>query len=146
VELLVQNIKKKDLLKKNKIFDIIDRAGMQRILFQRIILYTLGEYFEIGEKDCVQIENTKKKFSENIQQLIAYRKNTEILLSELINLRDKWEQLEDIVEQLLDDDSSSNFGMVREMMLLSEQILLSFNEIVFLYKQISDEYLENLGR
>lgn len=146
MELLVQNIKKKDLLKKNKIFDIIDRAGMQRILFQRIILYTLGEYFEIGEKDCVQIENTKKKFSENIQQLIAYRKNTEILLSELINLRDKWEQLEDIVEQLLDDDSSSNFGMVREMMLLSEQILLSFNEIVFLYKQISDEYLENLGR
>lgn len=85
---IVENLKKKY---KRKSAEVIDRAGQQRMLAQRIAKYYIA--YQLGIKDKNTVEQTKeavKLFNDNNQYMLHYKDNTPAINEELHQVNKLW--------------------------------------------------------
>jgi len=85
---IVDNLKQKYKLKSVK---VVDKAGQQRMLAQRIAKYYIA--YQLGIKDKNTIEQTKsavKQFSDNNKFLTSYKDNTPAINEELHKVNRLW--------------------------------------------------------
>ncbi len=85
---IVENLKKKY---HKKSAEVIDRAGQQRMLAQRIAKYYIA--YQLGIKDKNTVEQTKeavKQFNDNNQYMLKYKDNTPAINEELNHVNKLW--------------------------------------------------------
>lgn len=121
---------------------IINASGKQRMFTQRILLFSLANSYSIGDKTA-QIEYLKASisaFEGSFRTLMSYEGNTEQIDKELMVSFKVWIQMKKQLNVIL--SSENNSVKLKEqlvtMMQLGEEILFSFDEIVFLYERESN--------
>ncbi len=85
---IVDSLKKKYNLKSA---EVIDKAGQQRMLAQRIAKYYIA--YQLGIKDKNTVEQTRKaveQFSKNNQFIMSYKDNTPAINEELHQVNKLW--------------------------------------------------------
>ncbi|CAA6830034.1 MAG: Unknown protein [uncultured Aureispira sp.] len=130
--------------KKNKksthsLSSIINFSGKQRMLTQRILLFSLANSYSIGDKELqvACLKESIRAFEELFRALISCSKNTAEIDEELDVSSKAWVEMKKELNNIL--SSENNTAELKEqlakMMQLGEEILFSFDEVAFLYER-----------
>ena len=118
---------------------ILNLSGRQRMLIQRIMFLSLANSHSIGNEK-LQGESLKESistFNDAFRKLMSYVNNTEQIDNELLEISKIWIVMEkELNELLLSEHNTIQFQeKLVKTMKKGEQILFSFDEVVFLYER-----------
>lgn len=118
---------------------IINISGRQRMLTQRILFLSLAKTYKIGDVNLLnqKLEDGISTFKDSFKKLMSYSKNTAQIDTELLEISKLWASLEENLNTILSSENNTvQFQeLLAKSMKLGEQILFSFDEVVFLYER-----------
>lgn len=118
---------------------IINISGRQRMLTQRILFLSLTKTYAIGDVNTQnqKLESAVSTFKESFKRLMSYSKNTAQIDTELLAISKYWSNMEENLNVILTSENNTvQFNdLLAKVMKTGEQILFSFDEVVFLYER-----------
>lgn len=119
---------------------IINISGRQRMLSQRMFLFTLANFQRIGDQpeQRRKFEKSLSDFKIALKELMSCPQNTEEIDGQLLMVSKLWNDIEEPLLTILNTEEPTIQQRKDLIVALkkSEQVLFTLDEIVFLYERI----------
>lgn len=126
----------------NGLSKTINISGRQRMLSQRMMFFTVTKFYAIGEEGEIdrKFSESLSTFKSSLKELIANAENTEAIDTELLNIANNWEEVEASILSVMHatEMTVQEKDKLIEAIKLSEQVLFSLDEVVFLYERVAE--------
>ncbi|CAA6799128.1 MAG: Signal transduction histidine kinase, nitrate/nitrite-specific [uncultured Aureispira sp.] len=127
---------------KNGLSNVINVSGRQRMLSQRLLFFTVTKFNKIGDEAEVnrKFSEALGLFNSSLKNLISNAQNTEEIDTELLNITNRWEEVEKNIMSVMgaSEITVQEKDKLIDAIKLSEQVLFSFDEVVFLYERVAE--------
>lgn len=127
---------------KNGLSNVINVSGRQRMLSQRLLFFTVTKFNKIGDEAEVnrKFSEALGLFNSSLKDLISNAQNTEEIDTELLNITNRWEEVEKDIMSVMgaSEITVQEKDKLIDAIKLSEQVLFSFDEVVFLYERVAE--------
>lgn len=122
-------------------FVSINTFNRQRTIIERITLLSVVIFHKIGDYDeSIRTLNQKTStFKKSLGHIRTYKENSTEVRSEIGGITTNWRLIEPNLELLVQGTNNNTEEQFAEILLLSEDILFSLDEIIFLYERLGDD-------
>ncbi len=118
---------------------LIDKAGKQRMLTQRMLLFTLAKHLNLDSEERIEegFANALGVFEGTNGLMETFQGNTLQINTELSIVKNKWQEVEAQLLAVLvsDHPDAGEKETLKNALEKSERVLFTLDEIVFLYEK-----------
>jgi nitrate/nitrite-specific signal transduction histidine kinase len=127
---------------KNGLSNVINVSGRQRMLSQRMLFFTVTKFTKIGDEEALnrKFSEALGLFNSSLKELISNAENTEEIDTELLDIANSWEKVESNILSVMNagEITVQEKDKLIDALKLSEQVLFSLDEVVFLYERVAE--------
>lgn len=127
---------------KNGLSNVINVSGRQRMLSQRLLFFTVTKFSKIGDEEALnrKFSEALGLFNSSLKELISNAENTEEIDTELLDIANSWEKVESNILSVMNagEITVQEKDKLIDALKLSEQVLFSLDEVVFLYERVAE--------
>lgn len=121
---------------------IINKAGRQRMLSQRLLLFALAKHINIGEQVTLDQKSAEalSLYQVSNEILMNFEGNSDQIDKELFSVGERWGAVETLIQSVsvTPEDKAAQKDSLEKTLKDSELVLFSLDEIVFLYERIAE--------
>ncbi|MGH1334899.1 MAG: type IV pili methyl-accepting chemotaxis transducer N-terminal domain-containing protein [Aureispira sp.] len=136
LKIYAKTVSESDVHFDNNLINLIDMAGQQRMLSQRMVLYCIAANW-VPQDPSIELElhKTIKNYSNNLDKLVKSSSNTKAIQGRLTNIIKNWKVISTICSEGSKNDRA-------QLIDLSNKLLHDMNEVTNMYEQLIGRLLD----